>query len=73
MVRSDVDATWLIPNGDWNCVMWERIQSRCLIEGSKSEINGLMKMEDGRADTSIKVGLVPVVFMLNMGTGGPSY
>ena len=72
VVRGDVDTTWLCPNSDWNHIMWKRIQSRCLIEGSKSEIHGFMEMEGGRAATSVEVGFVPVVFMLDVGTGGPS-
>ena len=52
--------------------MWETNQSRCLNEGSKSEINGFMEMEGGRAATLVKVGLIPVVFVLDVGTGCPS-
>ena len=72
VVRRYVDTAWLSPNGDRDCVVWEKSYGRCLIEGSKSEINGLMEMEGGRAAILVKVGFVPVVFMLDMGTGGPS-
>ena len=72
MVRRDVDTAWLSPNGDRDRVMWEKSYGRCLIEGSKSEINGFMEMEGGGAAASVKVGLVPVVFVLDVGAGCPS-
>ena len=72
VVRGDVDTTWLCPNSDWNHIMWKRIQSRCLIEGSKSEIHESMDMEGGGASMLGKDGLVPVVVVLDMILGGPS-
>ena len=68
MIRRDVDTAWLSPNGDRDRVMWEKSSGRCLIKGSKSEINGFMKMEGGGASTLVKIGLVPVVFVLDVGT-----
>ena len=42
-----------------------------MIEGSKSEINGVMEMESGGAALSEKFGLIPVVAVLDMRVGGP--
>ena len=72
MVRRDVDTAWLSPNGDRDRVMWEKSYGRCLIEGLKSKINGFMEMEGGGSATSVNIGIVPLVFILDMGVGCPS-